>query len=126
MSATRYPVRSEPNGYGIGVLKPKTDKVPTGVSTNCDIVLLEVGVTVKTPCLEVVPPNVATKLTTKRSKSSGATYTCVVSYWGATAIFATLPGGLCADKVTHRSCIARTALAMAEKILLMRIGNTFA
>ena len=40
MSVTRYPVRSKPNGYGIGVLKPKTDTEPTGVRTNCDMVLL--------------------------------------------------------------------------------------
>src|SRR5713101_5167558 len=46
----------------MGVLKPNTDMDPTGVSTNCDIVLLGVGVTVKTPCLVVVPPNVAIKL----------------------------------------------------------------
>src|SRR5580693_2337314 len=72
-SVTRQPVRSRPNGYGMGVLKPKTDMDPTGVSTNCDIVLLGVGVTVKTPCLVVVPPNVAIKLATKRSKSWGAT-----------------------------------------------------
>jgi len=54
-------------------LKPKTDTVPAGVKTNCDMVLLGVGVTVKTPCFYVVPPNVATRLVTNRSKSSGAT-----------------------------------------------------
>jgi hypothetical protein len=37
------------------------------------MVLLGVGVTLKTPCLEVVPPKVAKKLATKRLKSSGAT-----------------------------------------------------
>src|ERR1700756_3633821 len=90
------------------------------------MVLLGVGVTVKTPCLDVVPPNVATKLATKRSKSSGATYTCVVSYWGATAIFVTFSGALCADKFTHRSCSVRTALAMAEKTFLIRMVKPFA
>ena len=52
-------------------LESETEMVPTGVSTSCDMVLLGVGVTVKTPCLVVVPPNVATRLATKRSKSSG-------------------------------------------------------
>jgi hypothetical protein len=47
--------------------------VPTGVKTSWDIVLLGVGVTVNTPCLDVLPPNVVTKLVTNRSKSSGAT-----------------------------------------------------
>ncbi len=54
-------------------MKPNTETVPTGVSTSWDIVLLGVGVTVKTPCLDVLPPNVARKLVTNRSKSSGAT-----------------------------------------------------
>ena len=60
-------------GYGTGVLNPKTDTVPAGVNTSCDIVLLGVGVTVKTPCLVVVPPKVARRLATKLSKSSGRT-----------------------------------------------------
>src|SRR4029077_199911 len=89
-SVTRYPVRSNPNGYGTGVLNPNTDTVPTGVMTSCDMVRLGVGVTVKTPCLVVVPPNVAIRLATKRSKSCGATYTCVVSYCGPTATPAVL------------------------------------
>src|SRR5271170_4881182 len=73
-----------PNGYGTGVWNPKTETVPAGVSTSCDIVLLGVGVTVKTPCLVVVPPNVATRLATNLSKSSGWTYTWVVSYCAPT------------------------------------------
>src|SRR5579862_8272555 len=86
-SVTRYPVRSAPKGYGMGVLKPKTETVPAGVNTSWDIALLGVGVWVNTPCLVVVPPNVARKLETKRSNWSGATRTCVVSYWGPTATF---------------------------------------
>src|SRR5215467_1703286 len=81
---TRYPVRSAPNGYGTGVLNPKTERVPAGVSTSCDIVLLGVGVTVKTPGLVVLPPNVASRLATNFSKSCGWMYTCVVSYWAPT------------------------------------------
>src|ERR1700730_3732141 len=38
-----------------------------------------------TPCWDFEPPNVATRLSVKRSKSSGATNTCVVSYCGETA-----------------------------------------
>src|SRR6266403_2770884 len=38
-----------------------------------------------TPCWDLEPPNVATRLSVKRSKSSGATSTCVVSYCGETA-----------------------------------------
>src|ERR1700733_4172585 len=49
------------------------------------MVLLAVGVTVKTPCFVAAPPKVARRLATKRSKSTGATYTWVVSYCGATA-----------------------------------------
>src|SRR5580704_19494809 len=60
--------------------------MPAGVVTSCDTVLLGVGVTVKTPCLPADPPNVARKLATKRSKSSGATYTWVESYCGPTAM----------------------------------------
>lgn len=52
-------------GYGIGALKPNTENVPTGVKTNWDIVLLGVGVTVKTTCFEAVPPKVAMTLVTK-------------------------------------------------------------
>src|SRR5690606_41913686 len=51
MSVTRYPVRSAPNGYGIGVLKPNSETVPTGVCRSCDVALLGVGVTVATTCL---------------------------------------------------------------------------
>jgi len=54
-------------------LKPKTETVPAGVNTSCDMVSLGVGVTVKTPCLAVEPPKVAVKLCTNRSKSAGAT-----------------------------------------------------
>ena len=54
-------------------MKPNTDNVPTGVRTNCILVLLGVGVTVATPSCAVVPPNVAITLATKRSKSCGAT-----------------------------------------------------
>jgi hypothetical protein len=57
----------------MGVLKPKTEIVPTGVNINCEMVLLGFGVTVVTTCLEVAPPKVAKTLATKRSKSSGAT-----------------------------------------------------
>src|SRR6266403_948500 len=38
-----------------------------------------------TPCWDLEPPNVATRLSVKRSKSSGATSTCVVSYCCETA-----------------------------------------
>jgi hypothetical protein len=47
--------------------------VEFNVRTSCDIVLLWVGVIVKTPCLVAVPPNVVIKRATKRSKSFGAT-----------------------------------------------------
>src|ERR1700685_1901116 len=72
-SLTRYPVRSDPNGNGMGVLKPKTEIMPTGVMTNCERVWLDVGVTVTKPCFEVLPPKVALKLVTNPSKSSGET-----------------------------------------------------
>ena len=72
MSVTRYPVRSSPNGYGIGVVKPNAENVPTGVNTACHIVVLGVGVIVKAACCDLVPPNVATRLSLKRSKSAGA------------------------------------------------------
>jgi hypothetical protein len=48
-------------------LKPKTESVPAGVSTSCDLVRLGVGVTWKVPCLLTVPPKVAEKLVTKAS-----------------------------------------------------------
>src|SRR5580658_8255839 len=51
------------------------------------MVRLGVGVTVVVAFLETVPPKVASRLATKRSKSSGATYTCVVSYCDPTAKF---------------------------------------
>ena len=57
----------------MGVLNPNTEKVPTGVSTNCDRVWLAVGVTWNTPCFDFEPPKVAMRLAVKRSKSSGAT-----------------------------------------------------
>jgi hypothetical protein len=65
MSVTKYPVRSRPYGYGTGVSKPKADIVPTGVKTNCERVLLGVGVTCVTTFFDVVPPNVANTLETK-------------------------------------------------------------
>jgi len=46
MSLTRYPVRSLPNGYGIGVVNAKTESAPTGDVINRHSVLLGVGVTV--------------------------------------------------------------------------------
>jgi hypothetical protein len=73
VSALQFTHGYETNGYGMGVLKPNTDIDPTGVNTNCDIVLLGVGVTVNTPCFDAVPPNVAIRLATNRSKFSGAT-----------------------------------------------------
>src|SRR5258705_14022391 len=72
MSVTKYPVRSTPYGYGTGVEKPNAEIVPTGVQINCENVLLGVGVTFVTTFFDVVPPNVANTLETKRSKSSGA------------------------------------------------------
>src|ERR1700689_544839 len=72
----------------MGVLKPNTDNMPAGVVTSCEIVRLGVGVTSTTLCFPTDPPNVARKLATKRSKSSGATYTWVESYCGPTAMFA--------------------------------------
>jgi hypothetical protein len=73
MSVTRYPVRSSPNGYGIGVVKPNTENVPIDVNTARHIVLLGVGVIVNAACWDLVPPNVAMTLSLKRSTSSGAT-----------------------------------------------------
>src|SRR3954451_17246039 len=72
MSFTKYPVLSRPNGYGTGVVKPNAEIVPTGVKINWEKVLLGVGVTSATTFFDVVPPNVADTLETKRSKSSGA------------------------------------------------------
>src|SRR5580658_46691 len=73
MSVTRYPVRSAPKGYGMGVVNPKTEIVQTGVKINCEKVLLGVGVTVVATFLDVVPPKVASTLATNRSNWSGAT-----------------------------------------------------
>src|ERR1700683_5150455 len=86
-STTRYPVRSPPKGKGIGDLNPNMDKVPTGERTNRSTFSLGVGVTDVTTAFDAVPPNVPTKLATNRSRFSGATYTCVESYWGPTAKF---------------------------------------
>jgi hypothetical protein len=47
-------------------------------------VLLGVGVTVATTCFVLCPPKVARKLAANLSTSSGATYTCVVSYCAPT------------------------------------------
>ena len=55
---------SEPSGF-----------TPSPVPNTYIVEYTPLGVTVKTPCFVVVPPNVATRLATKRSKSSGATYT---------------------------------------------------
>src|SRR5882757_8261058 len=85
MSVTRKPVRSAPKGKGIGVLKPKSDTVPTGVCRSCEVVVLGVGVTVTTTCFVLRPPKVARKLAAKPSTSAGATYTWVVSNCGPTA-----------------------------------------
>jgi hypothetical protein len=57
----------------IGVLNPKTEKVPTGVNTACHIVSLGVGVMLITAAWDLVPPKVATRASLKRSNSSGAT-----------------------------------------------------
>ena len=54
-------------------MKPNTENVPTGVNTACHFVLLGVGVTVTAACWDLVPPNVAMRLSLKRSKSAGAT-----------------------------------------------------
>jgi hypothetical protein len=48
-------------------------KAGPDVITSCDIVVLGVGVPVKAPCFVTVPPKVARRLATKRSKSSGET-----------------------------------------------------
>jgi hypothetical protein len=71
MSVTKYPVLSPPNGYGMGVVNPNAEIVPTGVKINCEKVLLGVGVTSATTFFDMVPPNVANTLEIKRSKSSG-------------------------------------------------------
>src|ERR1700736_362907 len=71
---------------------PSSDTLPTGVRTSCDIVLLWVGVTVKIPCLVAVPPNVAIKLATKRSKSSELGH---ATYW-------------CEDQLRHRAALGRS------------------
>ena len=49
-------------------------------------VLLTVGVTSEVTGVLAWPPNVATKLVTNSCRSPGATYTCVESYCGPTAI----------------------------------------
>ena len=54
-------------------MNAKTETGPAGVETSWDQVLLGVGVTVTKAFFEGVPPNVATKLSTKRSKSASAT-----------------------------------------------------
>jgi hypothetical protein len=56
---------------GIGVVTPNTENIPresAPVSTSCCLPL----VPEKTPCSVVVPPKVAKKLATKRSKSASA------------------------------------------------------
>src|ERR1700752_1978517 len=106
----------------MGVLKPNTEIVPDGVNTSCDIVWLGVGVTWNTPCFDLLPPNVATKLSVKRSKSSGATYTCVVSYCGPTAsvgVAAGMTGGFANETgaATKPATIVRPS--NADRIVLM-------
>jgi hypothetical protein len=103
--------------------------VPAGVSANCDIVLLGVGVTVKTPCFVVAPPNVATRLATKRSKSSVATLTWAVSYCGATAMLGVAGATRGAGAESPRSRdwlkappLARTATATTASHLAVRKG----
>jgi hypothetical protein len=54
-------------------VKPNTENVPTGVNTACQFVLLGVGVIVNSAFWDLVPPNVAMRLSLKRSKSAGAT-----------------------------------------------------
>jgi hypothetical protein len=61
-------------------VNPRAEIDPTGVDAACQRVLLGVGVTVVTLSAVLVPPNVATKLATKRPTSAGATYTCDASY----------------------------------------------
>jgi hypothetical protein len=73
MPVTSQPVRSLPNGYGIGVRKPKTESAPTGEVIKRQQVRLGVGVTVKAILFDAEPPNVAVKLETNRSRSAGAT-----------------------------------------------------
>jgi hypothetical protein len=56
---TSQPVRSAPNGYGMGVWKSNTDRVPTGDRISSDSVWLGVGVTSTTDVAVCVPPKVA-------------------------------------------------------------------
>ena len=57
----------------MGVLKPNTDKKPTGANTIWEMAELGVGVTVTTAGLLDRPPKVAIKLAMSRSSWSGAT-----------------------------------------------------
>jgi hypothetical protein len=57
----------------MGVVKPNTDRFPTDVRTTCDLARLGAGVTVTMLAFVVLPPNVATKLATNRSKSANST-----------------------------------------------------
>ena len=54
-------------------LEPEDGQVADGRLNRSNRVQLGVGVTVTTACLAALPPNVATKLGTKRSKSAGGT-----------------------------------------------------
>src|SRR5882757_5378508 len=91
----------------MGVLKPNRETVPTGVWISCEVVLLGVGVTVTTTCLVLWPPNVAVKLAANLSTSSGATYTCVVSYCEPT------PTRGAASRALATELAARVAMATA-------------
>src|ERR1700693_1940301 len=111
----------------MGVLKPNTDNMPTGVVTSCEIVLLGVGVMATTTCLPADPPNVARKLATKRLKSSGATYTWVESYCGPTATFAVAAQVIfgAAQGSRDRGIIpqlSKTAEAIVRNLAKTRIG----
>src|ERR1700683_4270633 len=71
ISVTRYPVRSCPNGNGIGVSNANTERVPTGVQTYCISALLGTGNGFAVERLEGWPPNVAVKLVMKAYISEG-------------------------------------------------------
>src|SRR5580693_4485701 len=94
--------------------------------------LLGVGVTVMTPCGEVVPPNVARRLATKGSKFSGVTYTWVVAYCGPTVTFGVAVAAWAMAGVTpgHSESralptLTRTATTVTARDLVIRIGISF-
>src|SRR5271163_4992671 len=101
--------------------------MPAGVVTNCEIVLLGVGVTLTTLCFPTDPPKVARKLATKRSKSSGATYTWVESYCGPTAMFGVAAPAIFGTAQGSRDIritlqLNKTAEAIARNLAKTRIG----